>query len=82
LYTALAEAERVDKLHGWVPCSERLPDHALRVAVYCQRLGSLSVSRFMDGRWVTPPYWRGAGADVTHWCEIGPLPEVEEAPHD
>ncbi|MDE2098751.1 MAG: hypothetical protein KGL39_15965 [Patescibacteria group bacterium] len=79
---AITEARREDKLHGWISTATgKLPPVGRCVQVLRNGIG-LAVTARPQEEW--PPLFRSIPGnygyrDVTHWREIGPLPEVPDA---
>lgn len=69
---AIAEAKRVDRMHGWVPVSERMPDAAAGTILVC-RSGCPWLTRLHTVMIMVP-----LPEGITHWRKLPPLPEVPE----
>ena len=70
-----AMADFIERVQGWIPVEERLPEEKQRVIVRCERVGT-SVGWILWSNWMTD-IGPGAGK-VTHWMPLPEAPKEEK----
>jgi hypothetical protein len=61
---------------NWIKCSDQMPLSGRHIWAYCSDSKSIYLAMFQHHDWVVVDLWDGwhSKKNITHWSEIGDLP--------